>query len=88
MMDSEVMDLPAFLAEDRGPSVLATAWVMIILSTIFVGLRYYARYISSTSFSVQDAIIPFAWLAQVGVCITAISKVHCAPNSGSPLMSI
>lgn len=70
------MDIPGFLAEDRGPSILATASVMIILCTVFVGLRYYARYLSSTSFSVQDVIIPFAWLAEIGVCVTSISKMN------------
>lgn len=75
------MNPPTFLAEDRGPSILATASVMIILSTVFVGLRYYARYLSSTSFSVGDAIIPFAWLAEVGVCITSISKMNDTPGT-------
>jgi hypothetical protein len=70
------MDLPAFLAEDRGPSIIATASTMIFLSTLFVGMRYYARYLTGTSFGVQDIIIPFAWLAEVGVCINGISKSH------------
>lgn len=69
-----VMDVQAFLDEDRGPSLLATASVMMILSTIFVGLRFYARYLTSTSFNIQDVIIPFAWLAEIGLCINGISN--------------
>jgi hypothetical protein len=68
------MDLPAFLAEDRGPSIIATASVMIILGTVFVGLRFYARYLTSTSFGIQDVIVPFAWLAEVGLCINGVGK--------------
>ncbi|KAF2827650.1 hypothetical protein CC86DRAFT_321914 [Ophiobolus disseminans] len=78
MPDAEASALSAFLAEDRGPSVLASASVMILLTTIFVGLRYYARYLSSTSFGIQDVIIPFAWLAEIGVCITSIMMVEMA----------
>lgn len=48
------MDVQSFLDENRGPSLLATASVMIFLSTLFVGLRFYARYLTSTSFNVQD----------------------------------
>jgi hypothetical protein len=77
MMPTSI-DLPSFLAEDRGPSLLATASLMIILCTVFVGLRYYARYLTSTSFSIQDVLIPFALIAEIGLCVTGISK---SPNS-------
>ncbi|KAF2026805.1 hypothetical protein EK21DRAFT_38597, partial [Setomelanomma holmii] len=66
---------PSFLAEDKGPSILATASIMIILCTVFVGLRSYARYLTSTSFSVQDVIIPFALIAEMGLCVTGILMV-------------
>ncbi|KAH7095038.1 integral membrane protein [Paraphoma chrysanthemicola] len=70
------MDTPSFLAEDRGPSILATASIMIILCTCFVGLRYYARYLTSTSFNVQDVIAPFALIAEIGLCVTGIIMVE------------
>jgi hypothetical protein len=60
--------------EDRGPSIIITASIFIVLSTLFVGLRYYARYLMRTPFGVQDVIVPFAWLAEVGLCVTGISK--------------
>lgn len=65
---------PAFLAEDIGRVVTATASLMIVFCTAFVVLRYYARYLTSTSFTIEDAIIPFAWLAEVGLCIVGIGK--------------
>lgn len=73
-MSSPDFDLVAFLAEDRGGSILATATAMSVLGTLFVALRYYARYLSSTSFGAQDVLIIFAWLAEMGVCITGISE--------------
>lgn len=66
--------LPAFLAEDRGPSLLLTASVLIVLSTIFVGLRSYARYLTNTPLSIQDVIVPFAWIAEMGLCINGICE--------------
>ncbi|KAH8724612.1 hypothetical protein GQ44DRAFT_772951 [Phaeosphaeriaceae sp. PMI808] len=70
------MDLAAFMAADRGPSLLATSWTMIVLSTIFVGLRYFARYHTNQPFSVPDVIVPFAWLAEIGLCINGLLMVR------------
>lgn len=63
-----------YLAEDTGPTVIATASMMIILCTVFVGLRYYARYLTSAEFGAEDMLIPFAWLAEVGLCVVGIGK--------------
>ncbi|KAF2737957.1 hypothetical protein EJ04DRAFT_421307, partial [Polyplosphaeria fusca] len=64
-----------YLSEDIGPTILATASLMIILITLFVGLRYYARCLTNTNLSVEDFIIPFAWCAEVGLCVTGIVMV-------------
>jgi hypothetical protein len=64
-----------YLAQDIGPTIIATASVLIILSTLFVGLRYYARHLAQTKFGIEDLIIPFAWLAEIGLCITGISTL-------------
>jgi hypothetical protein len=61
-----------YLAEDNGPTIIATASLMIIFCTGFVGLRYYARYLTSTRFGAEDIIIPFALLAEVGLCVVGI----------------
>jgi hypothetical protein len=65
---------PVYLSEDVGPTVLGTASLMIILATGFVGLRYYARYLTNTSIGIEDFIVPLAWLAEMGLCITGIGK--------------
>ncbi|KAF2121791.1 hypothetical protein BDV96DRAFT_681862 [Lophiotrema nucula] len=66
---------PAYLSEDIGPTILATASLMIIFATLFVILRYYARYLTQTKFGAEDIIIPFAWIAEIGICITGIVMV-------------
>jgi len=63
---------PEFLAEDLGPTILATASLMMIACTVFVGLRYWARYLTQTSFGAEDVMIPLAWIAEMGLCIVGI----------------
>ncbi|KAJ4300698.1 hypothetical protein N0V90_002786 [Kalmusia sp. IMI 367209] len=67
---------PGYLAEDIGPTISATAALMIIFCTVFVALRYYARYLTSTKFGAEDVIIPFAWLAEMGLCIVGIDPAR------------
>ncbi|KAF2260983.1 hypothetical protein CC78DRAFT_417648, partial [Lojkania enalia] len=64
-----------YLAEDIGPTIIATASIFILLSTLFVGLRYYARRLTQTRLGAEDVIIPFAWLSEIGLCITGIVMV-------------
>ncbi|KAF2007735.1 hypothetical protein P154DRAFT_452904, partial [Amniculicola lignicola CBS 123094] len=70
------MSSPSYLADNIGASILATASVFILLSTVFVGLRYYARHLTQTPFALEDVIIPLAWLAEIGLCITGIVMVE------------
>ena len=67
---------PEFLAENSGPTITATASLMIFFCTTFVALRYYSRYLAGTSFNIEDVIIPFAWVAEVGLCIVGIGAQH------------
>lgn len=66
---------------------------MIIFCTVFVILRYYARYLTSTSFNIEDVIIPFAWLAEIGLCIVGIGEFlsfieHSQHWTNSPLVMV
>lgn len=61
-----------FLDEDEGARVVATASILMVACTVFVGLRYYARYLNSMSWNAEDTIIPFAWLAEILLCIVGI----------------
>ncbi|CAG5146934.1 uncharacterized protein ALTATR162_LOCUS1957 [Alternaria atra] len=49
---------------------------MIIFCTAFVALRYYSRYLTSTALNTEDVLIPFAWLAEMGLCIVSIVMVE------------
>jgi hypothetical protein len=71
-MDLSHHTSPEFLAEDRGPTIQATACSMIVFCTTFVALRYYSRYLTSTALNIEDVLIPFAWLAEVGLCTVGI----------------
>jgi hypothetical protein len=73
-MDSSKDMTIEFLAEDMGPTVIATASVMIFLCTTFVVLRYYSRYLTNMPLNIEDVIIPFAWIAEMGLCIVGIGK--------------
>lgn len=67
-----VENSPEYLAQDIGPTVVATASLMIIFCTVFVGLRYWARYLTNTQWGIEDIFIPLAWIAEMGLCIVGI----------------
>jgi hypothetical protein len=62
------------LTEDTSPTLIATASLMMISCTVFVGLRYWARYLNQTSFGAEDVMLPFAWMAEMGLCIVGIGR--------------
>ncbi|RMZ70202.1 integral membrane [Pyrenophora seminiperda CCB06] len=67
---------PELTIADNSPVVLGTAYSLIVSCTVFVILRYYSRYLSNTAFSIEDVIIPFAWLAEMALCGVSINCVE------------
>ncbi|KAF2641292.1 hypothetical protein P280DRAFT_398855 [Massarina eburnea CBS 473.64] len=67
--------LPAYLNEDIGPTIIATASLIILSCTVFMCLRYWARYLTSTPFGVEDILIPIAWFATVNLCVVGLVMV-------------
>jgi hypothetical protein len=65
---------PEFLAEDLSPTIIALSSLMAAFCTVFVGLRYWARYLMQTSLGADDFLLPLAWLSQMGLCIVGISQ--------------
>lgn len=63
-----------YLDEYSGHTLLAICVLFIILETVFVAMRYYARNLTPTGLGWDDAIISLAWLANVGLCILCISE--------------
>jgi hypothetical protein len=64
---------PGYLAEYKGGQLVATSIVFIILETFFVVLRFYARRIKRASVGLDDWFIWPALVANVAVCVEAIS---------------
>lgn len=74
-LNAPVLGLSAdYLAENEGPSVLATVGAMMILCTAFVFLHYFSRYLSGTTFGLEDGLFPFGWLANMTLCVTDICE--------------
>ncbi|KAF2202540.1 hypothetical protein GQ43DRAFT_307710 [Delitschia confertaspora ATCC 74209] len=66
----------AYLAEDEGHTMIAIAILFIILNTLSVAIRFYARRLNKSTLGSDDLVIPFAWLVNVGLCALGITMVH------------
>lgn len=64
------------LHEFKGNTLLAICVLFILLETTFVALRYYARHLAPAGLGWDDAIIPLAWLTNIGLCILCISECY------------
>jgi hypothetical protein len=65
---------PEYLAEYSGGTLIAISVLFIVLDTILVALRFYARHLIRSPICLDDFIVPFGWLTHVGVCILGISQ--------------
>lgn len=63
-----------YLDEYSGNTLIAICALFLILETVCVVLRYYARHLTTSGFGWDDALIPAAWLTNVGLCILCISQ--------------
>ncbi|CAI6334239.1 unnamed protein product [Periconia digitata] len=63
--------------QSRGTTLVATCVLFIVLDTVFVGLRHYARrYLKSMPFASDDLLVLLAWLTHIGVCVVVIIMVY------------
>ncbi|KAF1956866.1 hypothetical protein CC80DRAFT_593548 [Byssothecium circinans] len=67
---------PEYLAEDSGPTLIAISVLFIVLDSIFVALRFYARNLNHSPIGLDDFIVPFGWFNHVGLCILGITMVY------------
>lgn len=65
---------PKYVKENRGDTLLAICGALIVVETLLVVLRYYARNLTTSSFGWDDAIVPAAWLTNVGLAILCIGQ--------------
>ena len=60
----DVYPLPAILPpnDSKGPALVNTAWVFLGVSTVLVFGRLYSKIFKLKRFSLDDALILFAWV--------------------------
>lgn len=63
-----------YLDEYSGNILVSVCALFIVLETVFAALRFYARHLAASGFGWDDALIPLAWLTNVGLCILCISE--------------
>lgn len=73
-MSSVAQYSPEYLSEYIGDRLIHVSAIFIVLESIFVALRSYARTLTISSIGWDDIIIPVAWLANMGLCILGISQ--------------
>lgn len=62
--------------DDRGPSIIAAASILMVATTLFVVLRIWAQRLVKSNFDVDDYLIVGALLLCLGLCATTIICVH------------
>lgn len=65
---------PEYVAETRGPRVIAVACLFIFLDVGIVTLRFATRYVYKTKSGIDDFLIIPALVFAVGICAIAIGK--------------
>src|SRR5690625_3493294 len=73
-MDPSLLPESAFLPDDKGHQLKHTAIAFIVVETLFVGLRYFSRYLISSRSGADDWLMPLAWLFSVGLCVISLGK--------------
>ena len=73
------------MEEDRSNQLIAAVATILVLSTIFLALRLYARVLTTAERGWDEFILPVAWILVVGTCAIDIGKssnqVRIAPNA-------
>ncbi|KAJ5946083.1 hypothetical protein N7454_002922 [Penicillium verhagenii] len=52
-------------AQNEGPTILAVAWVLIVVPGVFVALRIYCKIFLAKGFGWDDVVCVFSWLLQL-----------------------
>jgi hypothetical protein len=78
---------PEWLAEDKGPTLIAISVLFMIVDTTIVLLRFWSVRLQKSPgyFSLDDVVIPIAWLFNIGGCIVGIRKFAAIHYSYSTL---
>ena len=83
-LDLQMPSTTKYPHENDGATLIAICAVLLVLETAFVGLRYYARHLTTAGLGQVDLVIFVAWLSNIGLCILCIGQ-YCPPQDFRPL---
>ena len=58
--------------QDEGPMLIAVSVFFIVVTTIVVPLRFFARYLANVGFWWDDWILLVAWVSKYKTCIQVV----------------
>lgn len=64
---------PEFLAEDRSMQLVVTSIVYIVITTLVLGTRFYAKRFQGGGFYLDDGFLVAAYIVNLGMCALGIS---------------
>lgn len=72
-----------YLNEDSSNRLLAAITVILIIVTVLLGLRLYARNLTNAARGWDEFLLPPAWLLVVGACVTGYRELPTIRGSDS-----
>ncbi|KAL0940005.1 uncharacterized protein CTRU02_206615 [Colletotrichum truncatum] len=67
---------PEYLAEDSGNTLIGISIAFAILTTLFLGLRLYAKQFTAGGYGVDDYFLVAAYVVDLGMCAVGIVMVR------------
>lgn len=64
---------PEFLAEDRSMQLVATSTAYIVVTTVVLATRFYAKRFQGGGFYLDDGFLVAAYIVNLGMCALGIS---------------
>lgn len=65
---------PAYLAEDRSYQLVGISIAFAVLTTVILGLRFYAKRFQGGGIYADDMFLSAAYVVNLGMCAVGISK--------------
>ncbi|KAK2035581.1 integral membrane protein [Colletotrichum zoysiae] len=66
---------PEYLAEDSGNELIAISIVFAVLTTVFLGLRLFAKRFTAGGYGIDDYFLAAAYIIDLGMCAVGIVMV-------------
>ncbi|TDZ17333.1 Satratoxin biosynthesis SC1 cluster protein 4 [Colletotrichum orbiculare MAFF 240422] len=67
---------PEYLAEDSGGTLISISVAFAVLTTLFLGLRLYAKQFTAAGYGIDDYFLVAAYLVDLGMCAIGIVMVR------------